>query len=166
MNRRILGQILAPLLAAAVAIIVSSIALLIADESPITAFEAMWSNIDGTGAIVLIVIFVLFSKDVVHYDYNSFGSGYTTRTSRDLTGFGFALFLGFAVLYNVGVFILQRGLTGRTLGTIAMGLVTVNERGEPLGQFDGKRSRMTAASRSAADVGPDGPPPRLHLALG
>jgi general nucleoside transport system permease protein len=54
-NRRLLGQILAPLLAAAVAIVVSSIALLIADESPITAFKAMWSNIDGTGAIVLIV---------------------------------------------------------------------------------------------------------------
>ena len=55
MNRRLLGQILAPLLAAAVAIIVSSIALLIADESPITAFKAMWSNIDGTGAIILII---------------------------------------------------------------------------------------------------------------
>jgi ABC-type uncharacterized transport system permease subunit len=54
-NRRIVGQILAPLLAAAVAIIVSSIALLIADESPVTAFEAMWSNIDGTGAIILII---------------------------------------------------------------------------------------------------------------
>jgi simple sugar transport system permease protein len=54
-NRRILGQILAPLLAAAVAIIVSSIALLVADESPVTAFEAMWSNIDGTGAIILII---------------------------------------------------------------------------------------------------------------
>ena len=55
MNRRLLGQILAPLLAAVVAIVVSSIALLIADESPITAFKAMWSNIDGTGAIILIV---------------------------------------------------------------------------------------------------------------
>ena len=55
MNRRLLGQILAPLLAAGVAIVVSSIALLLADESPIDAFEAMWSNIDGTGAIILIV---------------------------------------------------------------------------------------------------------------
>jgi ABC-type uncharacterized transport system permease subunit len=54
-NRRLLGQILAPLLAAAVAIVVSSIALLIADESPMTAFKAMWGNIDGTGAIILIV---------------------------------------------------------------------------------------------------------------
>jgi general nucleoside transport system permease protein len=54
-NRRIIGGILAPLLAAAVAIVVSSIALLIADESPITAFKAMWGNIDGTGAIILIV---------------------------------------------------------------------------------------------------------------
>jgi general nucleoside transport system permease protein len=54
-NRRIVGGILAPLLAAAVAIIVSSIALLIAGESPVTAFQAMWSNIDGTESIILIV---------------------------------------------------------------------------------------------------------------
>jgi general nucleoside transport system permease protein len=54
-NRRIIGGILAPLLAAAVAIIVSSIALLIAGESPVTAFEAMWSNIDSTQSIILIV---------------------------------------------------------------------------------------------------------------
>ena len=55
MNRRLVGQILAPVLAAGVAIVVSSIALLLADESPVEAFQAMWSNIDGTGAFILIV---------------------------------------------------------------------------------------------------------------
>ncbi len=55
MNRRIVGGILAPLIAAVAAIIVSSIALLIADESPITAFKAMWSTIDSTESVVLIV---------------------------------------------------------------------------------------------------------------
>ena len=54
-NRRIVGGILAPLLAAAVAIIVSSIALLIADESPITAFQEMWSTIDSIEAVVSII---------------------------------------------------------------------------------------------------------------
>ncbi len=54
-NIRILGGILAPLLAAAAAIIVSSIALLIADESPAVAFKAMWSTIDSTASIVAIV---------------------------------------------------------------------------------------------------------------
>jgi ABC-type uncharacterized transport system permease subunit len=54
-NRRLIGGILAPLLAAAAAIIVSSIALLIADESPARAFEAMWTAIDSKASIVAIV---------------------------------------------------------------------------------------------------------------
>ena len=55
MNRRIVGGILAPLIAAAVAIIVSSIALLIANENPITAFQEMWSSIDSIEAVVSII---------------------------------------------------------------------------------------------------------------
>ncbi len=35
--------------------------------------------------------------------------------------------------YLIGVFVLQRGITGRTLGMNAFGLVTVNEQGQPLG---------------------------------
>ncbi len=35
--------------------------------------------------------------------------------------------------YVLGVFALMRGLTGRTLGTSAVGLVTVDEQGEPIG---------------------------------
>ena len=54
-NRRIVGGILAPLIAAAVAIIVSSIALLIANENPITAFQEMWSSIDSIDALVSII---------------------------------------------------------------------------------------------------------------
>ena len=55
MNRRIVGGILAPLLAAVVAIVVSSIALLIAGESPVTAFREMWQTIDSTQSVVLII---------------------------------------------------------------------------------------------------------------
>ena len=55
MNRRLIGGLLAPLLAALVAIAVSSIALLIAGESPRTAFEAMWSTIDSRASIVAII---------------------------------------------------------------------------------------------------------------
>ena len=54
-NRRIIGGILAPVLAAVVAIVVSSIALLIAGESPATAFREMWETIDSTQSVVLIV---------------------------------------------------------------------------------------------------------------
>ena len=54
MNRRIIGGILAPLLAAVVAIAVSSIALLIAGESPVTAFREMWETIDSTQSVILI----------------------------------------------------------------------------------------------------------------
>jgi general nucleoside transport system permease protein len=54
-NRRLIGGILAPLLAAVAAVIVSSIALLIAGESPRTAFEAMWSAIDSKASIVAII---------------------------------------------------------------------------------------------------------------
>ena len=41
----------------------------------------------------------------------------------------FAIFWG----YMIGVFVIQRGLTGKTLGTMAMGVVTVSEQGTPLG---------------------------------
>jgi uncharacterized RDD family membrane protein YckC len=37
------------------------------------------------------------------------------------------------VAYLVGVFVVERGLTGRTIGTMITGLVTVGEDGRPLG---------------------------------
>ena len=54
MNRRLMGGVLAPVLSAVVAVVVSSIALLIADESPVTAFREMWQTIDSTQSVVLI----------------------------------------------------------------------------------------------------------------
>ena len=37
------------------------------------------------------------------------------------------------VAYLLGVFVVERGLTGRTIGTMVTGLVTVGEDGRPLG---------------------------------
>jgi ABC-type uncharacterized transport system permease subunit len=47
--------LIAPAAAAAVAIIVSSIALLISGNNPITAFLEMWKNISNAESIVLII---------------------------------------------------------------------------------------------------------------
>lgn len=55
MNRRLLTTFAAPALAAVAAIVVSSVAVLVAGESPVTAFKAMWSQIDSTQSIVIIV---------------------------------------------------------------------------------------------------------------
>jgi len=54
-NRRLVGGLAAPALAAAVAIAVSSIALLIAGESPVTTFREMWKTIDSTQSVTFIV---------------------------------------------------------------------------------------------------------------
>lgn len=55
MNRKLVYGMAAPVLAAIVALVVSSIALLIAGDSPITAFKEMWSSIDGTQPVVAII---------------------------------------------------------------------------------------------------------------
>jgi ABC-type uncharacterized transport system permease subunit len=54
-SRKLLYGVAAPVLAAVVAIAVSSIALLIAGESPRTAFLEMWKSIDSTASVVAIV---------------------------------------------------------------------------------------------------------------
>jgi simple sugar transport system permease protein len=46
---------LAPLIAAASAIIISSIALLISGNNPVEAFQEMWKTIDSTQSVVVIV---------------------------------------------------------------------------------------------------------------
>ncbi len=46
---------LAPLIAAASAIIISSIALLISGNNPVEAFQEMWKTIDSTQSVVIIV---------------------------------------------------------------------------------------------------------------
>ena len=53
--RRIIRAIEAPLLAAAVAIAVSSIALWIAGDDPVEAFREMWKTIDSTESVVIIL---------------------------------------------------------------------------------------------------------------
>jgi general nucleoside transport system permease protein len=54
-NRKLIYGVAAPMLAALVAIAVSSIALLIAGESPSEAFLEMWKSIDSTASVVAIV---------------------------------------------------------------------------------------------------------------
>jgi general nucleoside transport system permease protein len=55
MFERIWRASLAPLFAAATAIIVSSLALLISGNDPIEAFREMWKTIDSTQSVVIIV---------------------------------------------------------------------------------------------------------------
>ena len=55
MRTKIVYGIAAPVLAAVVAVAVSSIALLMAGESPRAAFVEMWKSIDGTAPLVAIV---------------------------------------------------------------------------------------------------------------
>lgn len=40
---------------------------------------------------------------------------------------------GLQLLYMIGIFVVMRGLTGKTPGTLAMGLQCVNEQGQPIG---------------------------------
>ncbi len=52
---RIWRALLAPLIAAVSAILISSIALLISGNSPVEAFGEMWRTIDSTESVVLII---------------------------------------------------------------------------------------------------------------
>jgi general nucleoside transport system permease protein len=53
--RRIGRGLIAPLVAAAAAIVISSVALLISGNSPVEAFTEMWMTIDSVESLVLIV---------------------------------------------------------------------------------------------------------------
>lgn len=55
MSRRLVYALAAPVAAAIVAFAVSSIALLIAGDSPATTYQEMWKSIDGTESVVAIV---------------------------------------------------------------------------------------------------------------
>ena len=55
MSPRLIGAILAPVLAGITAILVASVALLIAGDSPSEAFSEMWKTIDSTESVVLII---------------------------------------------------------------------------------------------------------------
>ena len=95
----------------------------------------------GIAWVIYAILFAAFSKPNVEF-FNSFNSSVnacggasfcSSFGSRHVSG-GTALLI-WAVYwgYMVGVFVLQRGLTGKTLGTMAMGIVTVNEQGKPIG---------------------------------
>jgi ABC-type uncharacterized transport system permease subunit len=53
--RRVGRGLIAPVSAAAIALIVSSIALLISGNNPVTAFVEMWKTIDSSESVVLII---------------------------------------------------------------------------------------------------------------
>jgi simple sugar transport system permease protein len=55
MRRRILYGLAAPVAAFVVAVVVSSIALLLSGNSPVTAFREMWETIDSIESVVIIV---------------------------------------------------------------------------------------------------------------
>ncbi|HEY6531707.1 MAG TPA: RDD family protein [Acidimicrobiales bacterium] len=57
----------------------------------------------------------------------------TTAGDRFVSGWPVVILVLVWVAYLVGVFVLERGLTGRTIGTMLTGLVTVGEDGRPLG---------------------------------
>jgi general nucleoside transport system permease protein len=55
MLTRIRGALLAPGVAAVMAILIAAIALLISRNNPLTAFSAMWDNISNAESVVLII---------------------------------------------------------------------------------------------------------------
>lgn len=55
MLSRIRGALLAPGVAAVMAILIAAIALLISRNNPLTAFSAMWDNISNAESVVLII---------------------------------------------------------------------------------------------------------------
>lgn len=83
----------------------------------------------GMGAVIGLVLFVVLSEDSYRFDRRTDA----IVVSRELRGVGAVLFYGTWLAYNVGVFVVQRGLTGRTLGTMALGVATVGGDGLPLG---------------------------------
>lgn len=55
MVNKVRKALLAPAVATAVAIVVSSIALLISENNPVTAFREMWKVVDSTQSVVIII---------------------------------------------------------------------------------------------------------------
>jgi uncharacterized RDD family membrane protein YckC len=94
----------------------------------------------GLGLIIYWALFFAVSKQSPPV-YSRFGGtnacgGDAVCThvgDRYVSGGTALLLLAIGLTYMIGVFVIQRGLSGRTLGTAAMGLVTVNEQGRPLG---------------------------------
>ncbi|MEM8619959.1 MAG: ABC transporter permease [Actinomycetota bacterium] len=55
MSRKFLRALIAPVSAAVAAVVISSIALLIAGKDPIEAFREMWKTIDSTQSVTIII---------------------------------------------------------------------------------------------------------------
>lgn len=83
----------------------------------------------GIEALVLAVLFLVLAQD---YERYSVVSG-TYVQGRELQGGGAVAVYAFALLYNIGVFLVWRGLTGNTVGTLAMRIAVVDEAGRPPG---------------------------------
>ena len=94
----------------------------------------------GIAYVIYFALFAVLSKPNVVV-FNSFSSSNdcggaglcNTVGSRHISGGTAALVWFIFWAYMVGVFVLQRGITGKTLGTMAMGIVTVNGQGRPIG---------------------------------
>ena len=92
------------------------------------------------------VYWVLASKEdttrSLGFDSSSTFSSYNACTGRSfctnvndryVAGGPLVVLMVIWFVYMVGVFVLQRGLTGRTVGTMLTGVVVVNPQGRPLG---------------------------------
>ena len=113
-----------------------------ADPTDVTGKRFLAAVVDvGIGALISVPLFFLLSQPVYSYDP---ARGQLTQT-RELAGAEGLIFVAWLLAYNVGVFVLQRGFTGRTVGTLLTGLAVVDEHGRPLGP--GK-----AALRSIAGI--------------
>lgn len=95
----------------------------------------------GLGVVLYVVLFILLSQKapvatwVGHTTNICAGRRFNCATfgHRYIDG-GRRAVMQFVVLaYLVGVFVIQRGLTGSTLGTRALGIATVGHDGEPIG---------------------------------
>lgn len=112
------------------------------DPTRVGSKRVVAASIDlGIEALVLATLFLVLAQD---YERYSVVSG-TYVQGRELQGAGAIAVYAFALGYNLGVFVLWRGLTGNTLGTLVMRIVVTDEHGLPPGP-------VKAVVRSVAGV--------------
>jgi len=95
----------------------------------------------GIGWLLNLILFLLFAERADTFGLlgcSDIDTGLNQCVSLGDTLYvleGFRAFVVWAIVlaYFVGVFIVQRGLTGRTLGTMALGIVVVDAQGAPPG---------------------------------
>ncbi len=100
------------------------------DPTRVGSKRVVAASIDlGIEALVLALLFLVLAQDYERYNP-------TTGTyvqGRELQGVGAIAVYAFVIVYNVAVFIVWRGLTGNTLGTLVMRIVVTDEHGQPPG---------------------------------